>query len=209
MRALAALSLILFLPCAAQAEAPVPRPDVKVGDRWTYRRMDYEANRSRGNYEMHVVFAERGVIQVVTDQRSGETDTTYTSDWNAVTLPGRVFSPHTGWLIFPLRSGASYRAAFEVVQLKRDHKVRHEYQVKVMGWEEVTVPAGKFRALKVESEGSFQRADDAFVSGKARSVIWYAPEVRRWVKMTREERPNRRRGGGDHSGEELVEYKLQ
>jgi len=81
--------------------------------------------------------------------------------------------------------------------------------VRALGWEEITVPAGKFRALKIEAQGSFRRTGDGSGSGTARNVIWYAPEVRRWVKMTREETFLRKRGGGDHSGEELVAYRLQ
>ena len=31
--------------------------------------------------------------------------------------------------------------------------VRHERTIKVIGWEEVVVPAGRFRALRIEAEG--------------------------------------------------------
>lgn len=208
----AGIFLFLIWPalCAAQADAPVARPDVKVGDRWTYQRMDYETNRARGKYEMRVVFAERGVIQVVSTQRGkeGEVDTTYTSEWNAVTIPGRVFNPHTGWFRFPLRVGATYNVAFEVILPKKGANSRNERQVRVVGWEEVVVPAGKFRALKVISEGHYQRLDNTFLSGTSRNVISYVPEIRRWAKITRENRPMGR-GMGEHSGEELLDYRLQ
>ena len=208
MRALAALLLLVSVSGTAQ----VPLPDVKVGDRWAYQRMDYDADRPRGKYEMRVVFAERGVIQVVSTQKGkeGEVDTTYTSEWNAVTVPGRVFNPHTGWLKFPLQVGATYDAAFEVLLLKKEVSSRNERRVTVVGWEEVTVPAGKFRALKVISEGRFQRID-SFGSGTSRNVIWYVPEVKRWVKITLENRPlgGKGKGKGEYSGEELVDYKVQ
>ena len=210
MRALAALLLLVSVSGTAQ----VPLPDVKVGDRWAYQRMDYDADRPRGKYEMRVVFAERGVIQVVSRQswKEGEVDTTYTSEWNAVTVPGRVFNPHTGWFRFPLRVGATYNAAFEVLMPKQGEgaESRNEREVKVMGWEEVVVPAGKFRALKIVSEGRFRRLDKG-VSGSSRNVIWYVPEVKRWVKITLENRPlgGKGKGKGEYSGEELVEYKPQ
>jgi len=208
VRVLAALLLVIPLAGAAQ----VPRPEVKVGDRWTYQRMDYDAGKPRGRYEMQVVFAERGVIQVVSTSKGkeGEVDTTFTSDWNAVTVPGRVFNPHTGWFRFPLQVGATYSAAFEVIMPKKAANSRNERQVKVVGWEEVVVPAGRFRALKVISEGHYQRIDNTFASGTSRNVIWYVPEIKRWAKITLENRPIGRRGGpGEHSGEELVDYKVQ
>ena len=45
--------------------------------------------------------------------------------------------------------------------------MRHDRRVKVVGWEEVGVPAGKFRALRIESEGRFQRVDTS-ISGTAK-----------------------------------------
>jgi hypothetical protein len=207
VRPLAALLFALPLLAAAQ----VPRPDVKVGDSWTYRRMDYDANQPRGIYTMRVVFAERGVIQAVSlyGRKEGEVDTTYTADWNAVSTVGRVFYPHTGWLRFPLQIGDAYKASFESITPKKGGNARHEREVKVVGWEEVVVPAGKFRALKIVSEGHFQRIDNTFISGSSRNVIWYVPEVKRWVKITLENRPTTGRGTGEFTGEELVDYKIQ
>ena len=206
MRAVAAVLVLLPLAAAAQ----VPRPDVKVGDTWIYRRMDYDANRPRGIYTMRVVFAQRGVIQVVS--RSGmseEVDTTYTADWNAVTVPGRVFNPHTGWFKFPLHAGATYKASYEAILPQRGIHSRNEREVKVVGWEEIVVPAGKFRALKILSDGHYQRMDNSFASGRSRNVIWYVPEIKRWAKITLESRPVAGGGAGEHFGEELLSYDLQ
>jgi hypothetical protein len=215
-RAAAAALLACAFPalCAAQGDAPVARPEVKVGDRWTYQRMNYDAGVPRGKYEMRVVFAERGVIQVVSTDPGKEegVDTTYTAEWNAVTVPGRVINPHTGWFRFPLQVGATYKAAFEVLLPKQGEgaESRNEREVRVVGWEEVVVPAGKLRALKILSEGRFHRLDKG-ISGSSRNVIWYVPEVKRWVKITAENRPpgGMAKGRGEYSGEELVDYKLQ
>lgn len=186
---------------------------MKVGDRWTYRRMDYNAAKALGTYETQVVFAQRGVIQLVGTGKSQdeEVDTTYTADWNAVSTAARVFYPHTGWFKFPLQVGDSYKAAYETVIPKKDIKARTERQVTVVGWEDVVVPAGKFRALKIVSEGRFQRFETSTRSGASRNVIWYVPEVRRWVKLTRETRllAGKSKGRGEHAGEELVAYRLQ
>ena len=208
--ALAALFCFLA-PALAQEHAPVVAPEVKAGDRWTYQRMDYESGRpAGGRYEMRVEFAGRGVIQVVSIEagREGEIDTTFTSEWNAVSAAGRVFNPHTGWLKFPLRAGATHEASFDVIMPHKGSNTRNERKVTVAGWEDIVVPAGKFRALKVISEGRYQGIGNTFASGMSRNVIWYVPEVKRWVKLTREIRPAGR-GMGEHAGEELVEFKLQ
>ena len=210
--------LLLALPalCAAQADAPVPIPEVKPGDWWVYQRMDYDDDKPRGRYEMRVVFSGRGVIQVVNTQgdHDKEVDVTFTSEWNGVSMQGRVFYPHTGLLKFPLQVGASYKSVYEVVQTKSRASSKDEKEVKVVGWENITVPAGKFRALKIVAEGTFRRLDSPN-SGSSRNVIWYVPEVKRWVKMISEIRPigqGRGRGGGsrgEHVGEELVDFNVQ
>jgi hypothetical protein len=194
----------------AQADAPVARPEIKVGDRWTYRRFNYDTGRILSTDEMRVVFSVRGVVQVVsTDSaREGETDTTYTSEWNAVTVQSRVFNPHTGWLSFPLQIGKTWKSGFDTVMPGKKISSRNERLVKVIGWEDVVVPAGKFRALKVISDGTFQRHDTA-MQGSSRNVLWYVPETRRWVKLTLENRPKGGQGYGEYTGEELVDYKLQ
>ena len=61
-----------------------------------------------------------------------------------------------------------------------------KYTVKVGGWEEVKVPAGTFRALRVEVEGSRGKDPDPFwwpkQAARFQHTIWYAPEAQRYVK---------------------------
>ncbi len=51
------------------------------------------------------------------------------------------------------------------------------------GWEEVIVPAGTYRALKLEGYGPYVRLDQPG-SGWSRFGYWYVPEVKRFVKQT-------------------------
>jgi hypothetical protein len=159
---------------------------------------------------MRVVFANDKVIQAVVTrgQRRDEIDESYTADWNAIaTADGSNFTPHTGHFAFPLVVGMSYPLVFEnTIPRRGAFRVRHERTARVVGWEQVSVPAGDFRALKIEVTGSFQRLDQA-VSGSATTVIWYVPAVKRWVKWTYEDRTFR--GRGNWWKAELVEYKVQ
>ena len=108
----------------------------------------------------------------------------WTSDWNSVqsVLGEGVINPDTGFFKFPLQIGDSYNTSFEIAFPQRGSvRIRREYTVKVVGWEEVLVPAGRFRALRLEAEGTYQRLD-APGRGRLRSAFWYAPEAKRWVK---------------------------
>jgi hypothetical protein len=194
----------------AQTDAPVPRPEVKEGDTWVYRRTELESGKVVGRSTSRVAFANDKVIQVVITRGKGEVeiDETYTADWNAIALAGGGnITPHAGTFRFPLVVGASWPANFEnTIPRLGAFQVKHERTVKVVGWEDVEVPAGKFRALKIEVNGTFQRIDRA-LSGTATTVIWYVPQVKRWVKWTYEDRGFR--GRFNWWGLELVEYKVQ
>ena len=64
--------------------------------------------------------------------------------------------------------------------------IEWKYAVKVAGWETVTVPAGTFRALRIEVEGSRGKDPDPFwwpkQAARFQHSIWYAPEAKRYVK---------------------------
>jgi hypothetical protein len=208
-------TLALVLGCAALAVCaaesdPVPRPEVKPGDSWSYRRMDYHTNQPDGLISDSVTFANERVIQTVgkRGRDDKEIDSTYTGEWNFVSTPnGAIFDPHQGLFKFPMRPGDTHESRYQTkFPLQGAYEVRHQRRVRVVGWEDVTVPAGKFRALRVESEGPFQRVDAA-ISGTSKETAWYAPEVKRYVKWTFENWTFK--GRNQWWGLELLEYKVQ
>lgn len=206
-RAAAVALFVVSLACGAQ-DAPIPRPEVKAGDRWSYRRVDHETGKVLGRGEQEVTFANDRVIQLVQKNPNGqEIDVTATAEWNLVSNANSgVFYPHNGVLRFPLRPGDSWHSDYEVKFPRRGaFDVKHDRVVKVVGWEDVQVPAGRFRALKVVSEGSFQRLDRS-LAGTASDTVWYVPEVKRYVKWTFESRGYR--GRIEWWTLELVQYQV-
>jgi hypothetical protein len=208
------LHLLILVPalCAAQSDAPVERPALKPGDRWAYNRMDYWTNRVTTVRNIEVTSANDKVIQVVaTEPGRPEMDETYTAEWNSVATSLANSTPHSGHLRFPLKIGESHPWKFETIfGPQRNWRSEHERVTRVVGWEEITVPAGKFRALKVVQEGDFRRLDVS-VAGKTRTTTWYAPEVKRWVKFLYEDEilTGFQRGPFNKFGEELVSFKVQ
>jgi len=212
IRSLAAVAALLFAfpaVCAAQADAPVARPAMKQGDRWIYRRTDNRTGKSAGTREERVTFANDATIQtvVIIFGKDEETDATYTSSWNGVSsFDGGVITPDAGTLRFPLRVGDTYEAKFENRRPRRGaFHVAHQRAAKVVAWEEVAVPAGKFRALKVELEGSYRRLDTG-LTGRTRVVLWYVPQIKRWAKLAYEDPSHR--GPDSWYVDELIDYKV-
>lgn len=204
------LTFALAAPCHAKDDAAVPRPVIKPDDSWSYRKTDFTHTVPEINFRETVTFANDRIIQMV-DLRKGagqETDTTYTAEWNAVSSPNSgIFVPDQGLLRFPLRPGDSHESSYDVrFPLQGEREVKHERHVKVVGWENVTVPAGTFRALRVESEGTWHRLDTGF-SGAAKEVMWYSPQVKRYVKWTFDNWTPR--GLNQSWAWELVDYHVQ
>ena len=69
------------------------------------------------------------------------------------------------------------------------------------GWEDVEVPAGKFRALKIEHNGTYKGSCG---TGVKQHWYWHVPAVKRHVKYEQHvfERP-----GGDMTVGELIVLK--
>lgn len=187
----------------------MPKPEVKPGDRWVYRKIDLWNNKQIGRPNLVVAFANKDVINVVQRRGKEEIDVTFTSEWNLVNdISSGVYNPHTGLLRFPLQVGAKYPTRYEVTRRRQGaFRSRIEATMRVVGWEDVEVPAGKFRALKVEGDGSYRR-QDTFSNGQIRYAIWYVPAVKRWVKFTVENTDSRGQPFVRET-DELVEFKLK
>ena len=203
-RTLVALLLVAFpLLSAGQSDARIPRPEIRVGDSWTYRSTNI-LEPGTHEHETRVSFADDKVILAVSTRKSDgkEFDSAWTSEWNAVTsYTGLLYRPRTGALRFPMHVGDKYSFKFEVLPV-RAAKAHNNVAgtAAVVGWETVEVPAGKFRAMRVDVEAIYQRTDGSG-SSPMQGSLWYVPEVRRWVKL-QSVTPGR------SLSEELLAYKL-
>jgi hypothetical protein len=183
MKGAAAVALFFaFGACFAQTAL---KPDVKVDDRWVYRSTDRRMKPPTSVYEIRVSFVDARAIHAVIERQGSrkESDATWSSEWNAVVLPDEgVVEVEKGMFQFPLSPGRQYAAAWDMRRPRAGaFHVRHERSVTVVGWEDVEVPAGKFRALKLQADGHYRRFDRP-AADEARNTYWYVPQVKRWVK---------------------------
>jgi hypothetical protein len=201
------LTLVALTALAADDQV-VPAPFVEPGDCWTYRTQGFENRGPIDEYEecvTHVDWHKEVIIAVAKLKGSGrEIDTAYSTEWIPRTSVGGAIttsykSPRAR--IFPLRVGDTYKTEREYSMAFIGPNAGEEtHVVKVVRWEDVTVPAGTFRALKIEDFGTGRRFD-ASLRYTFRSVSWYVPAVNRHVKSWYED-PSFRRGT------ELTAYRL-
>ena len=181
---LALLLAAIPILSVGQSDARIVKPEIRVGHSWTYRSTNVLGPGVQ-DHETRVSFADDKVILVVSTRKSDgkEFDSSWTSDWNAVTShSGRMYRPHSGFYQFPLRVGDKYSIKFEFLRPRGNNVIEISTgTATVVGWETVEVPAGKFRAMKVEMKGTFQPFDGSR-DYPVHSAQWYVPDVRRWVK---------------------------
>jgi hypothetical protein len=195
------------------------RPSVKQGDSWTYRTTIERgpSGWSQTDDEVTVSHAtDRTIFLSIKQSASTQAPKEFFlgSDWSRSrdvngkeTVVNRPFA-------FPLSEGKSWDVVYTEENPNRNHKSeKFEAHFTVVGFETVEVPAGKFRALKIESEGHWeaelapgqtvvqgaqtrpgsttmvtevQKTAATQASGRLYKAYWYAPEVKRWVKSIEE-----------------------
>ena len=207
MRTIRAFSLIAFaiLLLAAIALGRKPREPkatadyfpLRVGDSWTYR------NTEEGGYTWKVLSEEpqeNGPARYVVEVRSGVViQNVFSKDGGWILFHAESYPEHEGlkatydppkqYLPNPLVAGQKWESTG-----KDPTQVEHHESSRVVGFENVTVPAGKFRAMKVVSE----------VSGSGSPLTrtnWYADGVG-LVKSTTQ-------GGQIKYGSELTDYSFK
>ncbi|MFL6520660.1 MAG: hypothetical protein ACJ8NS_10610 [Chthoniobacterales bacterium] len=192
----------LFLQSALAKSKPRSGPSadyfpLRVGDSWTYR------NTEEGGYTLKVLSEEPhegGTGRFIVELLSGvRVNNTYSKANGWVLFHGETYPEHEGLqatydppkqlLPNPLVVGQKWEWSG-----KDPTQVEHRESNRVVGEETVTVPAGKFRAMKVVSE----------ISGGSVPLIrtsWYAEGVG-LVKTTNV-------GGEIKYGSELTDYSFK
>jgi len=181
------------------AAAPPPTPaaassgQLRVLDQWKYRMSD--GRRAVGTVVVQIHAINGGMVRehIKREQAAGfvverDVDTTFqpTRFLDPVVLPGGYelveFSPY----LLPsarIESGQAWKNVPGKFQISGVGRRKLLSKVRVIGQEDVVVPAGTFHAWKVEAD-----VEELTVTQghrvKMKCTFWYAPESLRAVKMT-------------------------
>jgi hypothetical protein len=93
----------------------------------------------------------------------------------------RTFKPSTQLYVFPLNPGAKFTlTALEEVEGEA-RTYDHEIAFHVVGEENVTTPAGTFRAVKLLRTLKWTQREKPENTGTNTVTYWYSGQVKRWV----------------------------
>lgn len=218
MNKLLPLLMGLALASGAWAET-IDAPAVKAGDTWVYR-----STTERGPTGWNQTEEEIKVTRVtptatfIATKPVGSTqapkEMLVGADWSRMRDVNGKETVVNRPLAFPLKEGKAWDVVYTEQNPNRNHKSeKFDSHFSVVGYEMVEVPAGKFRALKIESDGHWeaqvapgqsvvqgarsgqggatmvsqvQNIAERQTSGRLYKAFWYVPEVKRWVKSVEE-----------------------
>jgi len=176
--------LAIAVPASSQAPAPstsdvANEPTIHAGDVWVDRL-------SSGDKEFKVDAIDSDG-NVTVDQWG--TPQTTDKDWNTLVTRSLVTdsSPSTKFakplviFPFPLAPGKTWKDEAKWLQPEQQLNGKTNVDGKIGNWEDITVPAGNFHAIKVTV---VERAlGHAGYQDEATLTYWYAPQVNRFVKF--------------------------
>jgi len=179
------LLVCLALSAGAACAADIDRPDVHVGDRWNWQHTNVLANESDFTLIEDVVEVGDSEIRarVRTKGKAGSNIATYTREWNPVDVVFARYQPDLRSYAFPLHVGAKWEGSADKLLFSNGKHGRFNLAGEVQALEKVTVPAGTFEAYKVSLVLEATSTDEDANVGHTTELFWYAPSVRRYVKL--------------------------
>lgn len=165
-------------------------PDVKVGDTYMVESLYPDTPNLSTITERKVLAVGEGKITVAVKSLKSTTGKSrtlqFTPEWNLLSSrnadgSGFDYSPPLQYFAFPLYPGKTWQQTSRETNIKTGAIREHTLSATVGDWEEVTVSAGTFRAIKITIRTElFDRSTEQKSTGI--DISWYAPKMRRSVK---------------------------
>jgi hypothetical protein len=191
-------ALALVVGCAmlpSEGGPAAPAPTYRVGDRWVYQASDGFRAPATWVETHEVVSVSPAHITVRVTQRGERIDTVRTEEWSAPGLvtTGALYDSETRRFAmplqrynFPLAPGHVWNQWVDNVNDSTHREGAINRYVVVGGWQKITTPAGTFDAIQLRvimhlDDGEFWRWPTTCADR-----VWYAPEVRAFVRADRE-----------------------
>lgn len=169
--------------------ADIQAPVVTLADRWEYEEIDNRTGKRLAIFTdavSEILAPSMGSGQsnpiIMTQRSDGNGEGDFLPGWNPLRgdqLFNYPLTPGKKW-----KHRESARPPDTRMPYHKYEEVRMEGQVHVVGWEKIVVPAGRFQAMRIESEYEWWAREDT-LHGKEQVTRWFAPEVKREVKVVR------------------------
>jgi len=196
----------------------IATPSVHEQDNWAYRETrEVNGVSHQSHQELTVVHASASGILVSAHEIGSNLppkEVLLGADWSRSRNVNGENKVVNRPFLFPLSMGKSWVVDYKEDNPNRAHKSETFHsKYSVVGWEDVSVPAGTFKALKIESDGQWtaelapsastvsvarvdgqgatalaqtNRVTAQTATGRLYKAFWYVPSVKRYVKAVEE-----------------------
>ena len=210
---IAAIVVMLGFASPAAAAEVAEQPSWEPDDSWTYARTYYGTAQSYGSdrFAYTLAVTTRAPEYYFLEYSSIDANGAKVQSrqrWSAATnFENRAGDParfqEYQWYRWPLTEGKSWE--FSWYQPAFGESMT--WTAKVVGWETITVPAGTFRALRIDLENAcYYRGVDGGVCGQW-DKVWYSPVAKRHVRLER--RTRKGAYAGTDMLDELTDYHVR
>lgn len=164
-------------------------PPVSVGDSYIYESKDLDQPELSITTKRTVTAADSRIVlsTINLNNKNAKPRTlTFNREWNLFNSrnadnSGFDYSPPLKYYDFPLYPGKSWEQNTTETNIKTGLVRTHKITGRIGPWEDIVVPSGSFRAIKVNLETElYDPSTGQKTSGT--DVSWYVPEVHRSVK---------------------------
>lgn len=192
--------IVLCFQATAQPKIEA-QPAMAVGDKWTYkfsnlgdRREPYTFTHQAARLSADSTWiygeskepeARRPQFLTRWDNKRAKAVESFMFNAKNPVQPGSRFAnwqPQDDFVQFPLEVGKSWKVRFAF----NDANVtsRTDYTVEVVAFEKIKVAAGEFDSFVLRGRGYWTCESGCSGSGRAEQTLWYAPAVKREIKLT-------------------------
>ena len=170
----------------------VDKPVFQLGDYWVYNKLDGQNGKLIDVISEELIKIDDSGYQLTGTQGFGTfvTKVFRNGNFNKTREEGdkrylHLTKPYYPHFSFPLTKGKTWKQRVELTwSTVSDVKIIFDgLESKVLGWEFITVPAGTFWALKIESTGWNNGTSAEYQwAGKVVETQWFAPLLRNVIR---------------------------
>lgn len=174
------------LPVASPKPTPMIRPP-QIGQEWTYIKKDVFNGKTLGIITERISKIGSTIVLDRSSADGAMLPSEIQTSWGMVatdTQWPRLLNFSPSLPLWPLELSTAWSKQFTTkYSIPGYSESRMDWQeyMSVQGWEQITVPAGVFIALRFQTLINFENSDPAIVDCIRKETVWFAPQIGRWV----------------------------
>lgn len=170
--------------------APKPTPNIRppqIGQEWTYIKKDVFNGKTLGIITERISKIDSSIVIDRSSADGGILPSEIQTSWGMVatdTQWPRLLNFSPSLPLWPLELSTAWSKQFTTkysIPGYSDSRMNWQEYMSVQGWEQITVPAGVFIALRFQNLINFENSDPNIVDCIRRETVWFAPQIGRWV----------------------------